>query len=291
MRSVPLPATAAPGPESGPAESAPRADDAGEEVRIGVLVRTIEHEIIPRLMLAHRLEPACLQIPEGRGGIGLEDIEMFVKLALSPDEELASACVTSMRTRGVSAEDICLGLLAPVARRLGEMWEQDLCDFTDVTFGLGRLQQILRNLGPDFMQAPDAPANGYRVLLLPAPHEQHTFGLVMVGEFFRHEGWDVEMALAEGGSDPVAAVKSEWFDVVGFSLGSLAHLDALRECIARVRQSSTNKSLCIMVGGSLVRHGSEQADRLGVDAATADGRAAPLIAERLVASRGGRTRQ
>ena len=47
-------------------------------------------------------------------------------------------------------ELLFLRLLAPAARRLGELWEGDLCTFTDVTIGLSHLQQVLRELSPVF---------------------------------------------------------------------------------------------------------------------------------------------
>lgn len=261
-----------------------------DEVRIGVLVRTIEHEIIPRLMLAHRTAPQCLDLPEASGGITPVDIERFVKLVLSPEDDLAAACVQAMRTAGRTAQDICLGLLAPVARRLGEMWEQDLCDFTDVTFGLGRLHHILRDLGPDFEQAQDAPANGRRILLLPAPGEQHTFGLVMVAEFFRHAGWQVEVGLAGDGDDPLAPVHGEWFDVIGFSAGAEAHVEALRKCVAHVRKVAANPRVCIMVGGNLFLREPGHVQGVGADGVAFDGPSSPTVAEQLVAERAGQGR-
>ncbi len=124
-----------------------------------------------------------------------------------------------MRLKGIAVETIYLELLAPVARHLGSLWEQDLCDFTEVTIGLGRLHQVLRELSPGFSQSVGHAGNGRRILLLPSPGEQHTFGLVMVSEFFRHAGWDVAGGPWEAGADPVTMVKREWFDVVGFSLG------------------------------------------------------------------------
>lgn len=269
---------------SGEGQSTGREQDgtvSDQDVHVGVLVRTIEHEIIPRLMLAHRAEVVCLDLPEVSGGITATDVESFVKLVLSPDESLAGICVQAMRASGRSAEDICLALLAPVARRLGELWEQDLCDFTDVTFGLGRLHHILRDLSASFERPQDAPANGRRILLLPAPGEQHTFGLMMVAEFFRHEGWDVEVSLGEG-EDAAAVACAEWFDVVGFTAGVDTKVQALTETISRVRARGPNSRLCIMVGGPLFLRTPELAQQVGADGMARDGRSAPAVAVQLV---------
>lgn len=256
------------------------------ELRLAVLARAIEHEIIPRLMMAHRTPNACLTLPDVPvQQVSLEDVQQFAKLVLSPDENVSQACVEAMRARGISVETIYLDLLAPVARHLGELWEQDLCDFTEVTLGLGRLQQVLRELSPAFGQSNDRPTNGLRVLLLPGPGEQHTFGLVMVAEFFRRAGWDVAGGPWEAGADPVVMVRRERFDIVGFSLANEAHLAELGECVRNVRKASLNAELGIIVGGPAFALNPEYVAQVYADAAANNGSKAPQLAEKLVADR------
>lgn len=278
-----------PGPgaalEAGAAADAKRGDDDSEQ-RMVRLARAIEQEIIPRLMLAHRLAHECPQVPAVDSElISLRDVEDFARLVLSRDEDLPLACVEAIRARGVSIERIYLDLLAPTARYLGHLWNEDLCDFTEVTVGLGRLQQVLRELSPAFGQSVEHPAHGRRVLLLPSPGEQHTFGLVMVAEFFRRAGWDVAGGAWESELDANELVSSEWFDVVGFSLGSETHLDALRDCIRSVRDRARNREVGIMVGGPMFIAHPEFVVSVGADALATDGRHAPILAEQLIAQR------
>lgn len=260
--------------------------DAAADERLSRLARAIEHEIIPRLMLAHRMAEACPVIPAANGEvIGADDVEDFAKLVLAPDEDLPLACVESMRSRGVSIESIYMDLLAPTARYLGYLWTEDLCDFTDVTVGLGRLQQVLRELSPGFERGSDQPDNGLRALLLPSPGEQHTFGLVMVGEFFRRAGWQVAGGPWETALDAPAMVELEWYDMVGFSLGSEVHLEALRDCVTAVRRSSRNRRVAIMVGGPIFIEHPEYLLQVGADALASDGREAPSLAAQLIERR------
>lgn len=256
------------------------------ELRLALLSRAIEHEIIPRLMLAHPMAGECL-LPAASGvpRVSQEDVRAFAQLVLAPDENVAHACIEAMRTSGISVETIYTDLLAPVARHLGELWEDDLCDFTEVTIGLGRLQQVLRELSPAFSQS-NVSTSGNRVLLLPGPGEQHTFGLVMVAEFFRRAGWDVGGGPWEAGADPVVMVQREWFDVVGFSLGNVAQLDDLAACIDRVRRAALNKSVCVIVGGPLFLANPEYVTYVNADAASTNGAQAPELAARLVSARG-----
>lgn len=256
------------------------------ELRLALLSRAIEDEIIPRLMLAHPTAGECLPAVSSAGAqVSQEDVQAFAKLVLEPDENVAHACIEAMRTSGISVETIYTDLLAPVARYLGVLWEEDLCDFTEVTIGLGRLQQVLRELSPAFGRASASPS-GNRVLLLPGPGEQHTFGLVMVAEFFRRAGWDVGGGPWEAGADPVVMVQREWFDVVGFSLANVAQLDDLAACIKSVRDAALNKSVCVIVGGPLFLANPEYVAYVNADAASTDGAQAPELAARLVFAQG-----
>ncbi len=257
--------------------------EAANDNHMAQLARAIEYEIIPRLMLAHRagVEPG-LRTDDPDQAITSDDVAAFAKLVLSHEEDLALTAIQTLRLRQVSVERIYLELLAPTARYLGELWEEDLCNFTDVTVGLGRLQRVLRELSPALGRSVDHPAQGRRILLLPSPGEQHTFGLVMVSEFFRQAGWDVNGGAWATGSEAAAAVASEWFDVIGFSMGAEINIPALAGIIAAVRHATCNKDLAVIVGGPLFGEHPEFMARLGADGMTIDGREAPLMAEQLI---------
>ena len=263
-----------------------RPDEAANDTRMSQLARTIEQEIIPRLMLAHRAAPEPTLRFAVRGQTITEgDVRQFAKLVLSHDEDVAFASIQALRARGVSVEQIFMDLLAPTARYLGELWDDDLCNFTDVTVGLGRLQRMLRELSSALGQGVEHASQGRRVLLLPSPGEQHTFGLVMVAEFFRRAGWDVTGGAWGAGVDAGALVRAEWFDVVGFSLGAEGHLQALADCIAAVRHAACNRDLAVLVGGPLFGLHPEFVGQVGADGMTIDGREAPLLAESLIEGR------
>lgn len=268
-----------------PGEYGPsRSDDDPVELRTVLLLRAIENEIIPRLMLAHRNPQECLLPPAmPSAAIGPEDVTAFSRLVLAPDENLARACIDLMRTRGSSVEAIYVDLLAPVARHLGELWEEDLCDFTDVTMGLGRLQQILRELSGGLAEGGRQATEGRRILLLPCPGEQHTFGLVMVGEFFRRAGWDVSGGPAEIKVDAAALVQREHFDVIGLSLAGDTHLSELGLCVRAVRHQSLNPDIVVLVGGPAFVSHPEYLEQIQADAFAVDGRQAPGMADELVA--------
>jgi methanogenic corrinoid protein MtbC1 len=255
----------------------------GAEERLAHLAHTIENEIIPRLMLARRAAPAAPAVRADAATLGAEEVAELARLVLAHDAVVAAAYVEAMRTQGASLESLYLELLAPAARRLGELWDADLCDFSEVTLGLGRLQQVLRELSPAFRGESARPESGRRALLAPLPGDQHTFGLVMVAEFFLRAGWDVCAGPVATSRDLPALVRSGWFDVVGLSLGSEMRLDALATCIRSIRRASCNQSIGVMVGGPVFAQHPEYVALVGADATAFDGQQALVQAENLLA--------
>jgi methanogenic corrinoid protein MtbC1 len=253
------------------------------EERMTRLVKTLEAEIIPRLVEAHRCPGAVSDAPVAGPHPTRADVDAFVQLLLRREQPPIAAHVSALRDQGVSIEVLYLQLLAPAARQLGCLWPADECDFTDVTLGLGRLQGLLQEFSPEFSTEAQFPANARRVLLLPAPGEQHTFGLSMVGDFFMHAGWEVTSGQGARRTEAIDMVRREWFDVVGFSVGTEARLDWLTSSIVSVREVSRNKAIGVLVGGPIFTLHPEYAALVGADATSTDGKQAPVAAEKLIA--------
>jgi len=248
------------------------------------LRRDVEHDIVPRLILAHRASPrGTSHPPSASGGLSRQEIVQFAMLAARNDLGVALAFVESMRERGMSLDSVFLDLLAPAARHLGELWAADLCDFTEVTVGLWRLQQVARELSPAFRRDAEPRAEERRILLAASPGEQHTFGLVLVAEFFRRAGWDVwtESSPTAGGLVDIA--RSEWFGVLGLSVSCASRLEGLSTLIHAVRRGSRNRGIGVMVGGPLFVEHPELVSLVGADATAVDAQQACLQAEALVA--------
>jgi MerR family transcriptional regulator, light-induced transcriptional regulator len=247
--------------------------------RLARLAQALESDVIPRLVGAHgqaAIAPAPLKA---------SDIEAFVAQLRSAGDAEVSATVTALHQSGLSVEVIFLELFAPAARRLGELWVSDECDFASVTICLGRLQRLLREWSRSFGNEVEHPANGRRILLAQHAHEQHSFGLSMVAEFFRREGWEVLGGIAGAVADPSLQVSREWFDVVGFSVGSESRLDWLRERIAHVRAASLNRSVVVLVGGPVFVLNPDWVKSAGADATGHEGGKAPQLAEELLSAR------
>lgn len=275
-----------PPPEKQPNNLAHGADNRSH---LDALVRAIECEIIPRLILSHSGMKTCLPtVQRSSPMFSQSEVDSFTAMVIEPDEDILRALLNSLRRREVSIEGIYLELLAPVARRLGELWEQDLCSFSDVTIGLGKLHQILRDVRPSIDNTTDNHITGLNILLAACPGEQHNFGVSMVGEFFHQAGWNVELGVAP--MDPVDKVARKSFHVIGLSMAADIFRSRMAKCIQEVRRASMNQGIIVLVGGPAFLTNPSLATELQADAMAVDGKEACQIALSMVAERMARHR-
>jgi methanogenic corrinoid protein MtbC1 len=260
---------------------------AASDEELDRLVRAIESEIVPRLVIArglahHDKALAAWPAPTTVRPADEDAVVEFVALLAAGDAAGASAFVHARCHAGLSLDRLCLDLLAPAARRLGTLWEEDRADFTQVTVGLCELQRLMRDLAlamrPELEPKIDAPT----VLLVPAPGEQHMFGVLMVAEFFRRGGWQVcsefprshtELLSLLGRLDPV--------DSVGLSVAREELLPGLGNQIREIRMASRNKQVSVLVGGRIFADRPGLAAEVGADGTAADGRNAVALASQL----------
>ncbi|UEM01350.1 cobalamin B12-binding domain-containing protein [Skermanella rosea] len=252
------------------------------------LIDTVEAEIVPRLILAHRSPPEPLVVPAPLSA-GFEpapcvdDVLELSSLLLKDQFRVASSFVQLVQSRGVPLESLYLDLLAPAARHLGDLWTNDICHFGDVTIGLCRLQQVLRDFSPAFLNEASTRDDGRRALLMSVPGGQHTFGISMVAEFFRRARWDVTTGAPVARDELIRTVRSQWFSVVGLSVSCEVQVEVLASTIRLIRRASRNPAVGIMVGGPVFVTHPELVTLVGADVTALDAREAPLQAENLLA--------
>ena len=200
--------------------------------------------------------------------VSTEQVESFTRLICDGHEDEAHHVVEELLSGGLSPEALMMTLLAPAARVMGEFWCQDSRDFVEVTLGMARLQQLVRqfrlpSVGPEEQHG--------HALLVPVPGEQHTFGVRIVEEHLLRAGWKVTVLLKAAETEITRLVAEEHFDFVGFSVSSERLLPVLRSGIRSLRSSSRNRSLRIAVGGVLfdgrdISPGDIDADAIVADA-------------------------
>lgn len=182
------------------------------------LARIISNEIVPRLLcllteVVPEAPPLAVLIDALRPSI--TDIDALGHIVLGDDIEAAATYITVMRERGLSMETLYVELLEPTARHLGKMWDNDECDFIDVTIGVARLQSLLEIFNETYI----LPQSGRQrnILLATTPGNQNSFGIAIIERLLLAAGWQVQTELAGLKADIIGSVEFNWFAVVGLT--------------------------------------------------------------------------
>jgi methanogenic corrinoid protein MtbC1 len=271
---------ASPGTDRLALEDWPTAIDAKQRPANAVagLVKMVESEIIPRLMLAHRNGGTEAANAKPVSGLGQETTETFARMVVSRDSDSLVSFVGGLLQAGVSLDSIYTDLLVPAARRLGEYWDEDSVSFTDVTVGLGRLQQVMRAIAWKTPGAGDRAGLARSALFAPGPCEQHVFGLYIIDDFFRRAGWSTWVETSSDTADLVDTVRGHWFDLFGVTVSVDDHISEIAATIRAVRAASRNPQLYVMIGGRLIADRPELVAEVGADATAGSGGEALLVA-------------
>jgi methanogenic corrinoid protein MtbC1 len=240
-----------------------------------------ERDAIARLLVS------CPEVEQARiapaACFSEAEIAAFAPLAISLEAYELLAEVDTYLARGFSAETIFVELLAPAARRLGEDWTADRLDFLDVTMGLWRLQEVLREVAA--RTAPAAvPGFSRRVLFSPFPGDQHGFGAAMIDECFTRAGWSSNLLVEPTRPLLLSTVAGTDYDLVGLTVSCDCHIGQLTSLIVAIRNVSRNSNVRVMLGGRLLIEDPGIAQRAGADGTAASAIDALDIAERLVAA-------
>lgn len=241
----------------------------------------IEGEIIPRLLMAHASYPAALR-PKRSRPIAPEDASRFAMLPLRLESAGLLEEVDAFIADGTSVETVCLDLLAPAARMLGEMWERDECDFIDVTMGLWRLQEVMREIAarsPADLPSLKVPRS---VLFSPMPGDHHNFGTLMIEEVFSRAGWHSEALARPERRDLLDRLAQRPFDVVGLTLARDWPSGAIRNLVMAMRSASANPNISVLIGGRMINENPGLVDEVGADGTGVDALAALDTAQSLM---------
>lgn len=235
------------------------------------LASTIESVVIPRLQL---------KIENGPGSMAIDQamVRTFVDKLMRGESRDAMRHIEALLERGISMDHLLVDLLGPSARIMGDMWVEDSCNFVDVTLGMTRIQHVFRQLRMPVDNSETFTNSKGRALLVPAPGEQHVFGLRVVEEFLLRDGWDVDCRLQASLNDILYIIRDEAYDFIGFSLSGERLLEPLASAIRLTRLNSRNRSIRIMVGGVYFVEHPEADRQIDADAVTLDARAAVIKA-------------
>jgi methanogenic corrinoid protein MtbC1 len=211
--------------------------------------------------------------------ISPEEAARFAVLPLRLEAAALLEEVDGFIAKGASVETICLDLLAPAARKLGEMWERDECDFLDVTMGLWRLQEVMREVAARSPVDLAGLALPYSALFSPMPGDHHNFGTLMLEEVFARGGWRSEALVKPERRERLAR---QPVDLLGLTLARDCPSAALSNLIKAVRNVSANPHIIVLVGGRMINENPGMAMEVGADGTGADALSALELANGLV---------
>ncbi len=260
----------------------------GDKSQHAWLVKAIETQVIPRLMLAHKSDKQKAEMQVQRNInkhiFSKESIAEFTQVLLQNDVDISKIYVEALLEEGVNLEDIYLELFQPSARHLGTMWEEDGEDFSAVTLGLWKMQQTMYYFSDSFLSNELINRRKGSIYLCPFPGSQHSMGLFMVSEFFRKDNWNVEGDPSLSGRDLKKRISQNYFDILGISIGSLSHIDGLSTLIKSLRKTSKNPNIFIMIGGPMALISPNLFNNVGADMQASNAKDAVLQATDLINS-------
>jgi MerR family transcriptional regulator, light-induced transcriptional regulator len=241
----------------------------------------IESEIIPRLLMAHSSGDTPDKAQRSRR-IDADEASRFALLPLRMEAASLIEEVDVFIANGVSVETICLDLLAPAARRLGEMWDRDECDFLDVTMGLWRLQEVMREIAVRSPANRDGLMMPRTALFSPMPGDHHNFGTLMIEEVFSRDGWRSEAMVKPERRELLDRLSRQPFDLVGLTLGRDCPSAALANLIKAMRNVSANPDIIVLVGGRMINENPGIVMEVGADGTGSDALSALETANALI---------
>ncbi|MBX7497094.1 cobalamin B12-binding protein [Qipengyuania sp. 6B39] len=248
----------------------------------------VEGEIIPRLLMAHRDDcpRAAMCAPNGGApgcAIDCQEAARFAVLPLRLEADELLAEVETFLERGVPVQTILVDLLAPSARRLGELWEDDACDFVEVTMGLWRLQEVMRVVALRSPPVTRAVETVPTALFAPMPGDQHSFGALMVEEIFARAGWQSEVLFEPKRQELLAILGERAFDLAGLTVTNDCPSGLIADLVSAIRSVSRNPAIRIIIGGRAINANPGLASQVGADGTASDACSALALAERMMA--------
>jgi methanogenic corrinoid protein MtbC1 len=257
--------------------SVDRADvDAATDTVARIPLRQSTAAILKSVILANVIPELAV-----KRGISAEQIRIWQ--ASNRTAELADLLIGSDHDAAIEllkemhdADDTILSLYAtlfePAARRLGDLWSEDLCSELDVTLALARLQAARCHLTMKAKPLVASFSPKPVVLIAPEPGELHQLGAALDSDVMWNAGWSPHRDYPADLQALQDLLSVTWFDVLDLSLSAAFRRDhrlpGLARTIADARHASLNPTLLVVVGGRIFAEDDTAISQVGADVAT-----------------------
>ncbi|MDP3898253.1 MAG: cobalamin B12-binding domain-containing protein [Mesorhizobium sp.] len=210
-------------------------------------------------------------------------VQRFVEALFEDASERCADMVETVLDECGDTQQVALLLFNPAALLLERQWLRDECDFLQMTIVVSRMQRLFRQMVAEHppVGRPDVTRCA---LLVPAPGDQHSLGLVIVDDALTRAGWSVDCASAGGRTDMFRLAASNDYKIIGISVSGLHALPGLASVLARLRRKSLNASVVLMAGGNQAASDPQSVLEIGFDVVAVDARSAVRLAESAVSN-------
>lgn len=210
---------------------------------------------------------------DGPSGVAPHTLALFVDHLVADNRERCQACIAAQIAAGLSYERLFLDLFGAAAVHVHEMQDRDVFGMAEGALAYATLASIMRAHAPAFQAEAAALETGRRALLA-APLLRHDglsmFGLLLLSEFFKRDGWDSWVERDFSGGAVRNLVLKEWFDLVEVIVASDQELDMVSTGIRAIRRNSRNHAVSVMVCGEIFDRHPELVRAVGADLGACD---------------------
>ncbi len=138
------------------------------------ILSLVESQIIPCLLKAKRFSTSRSSlISSSYLIISQKEIKIFVDLCITQDLKASQAFVEFFLDSGFNIEDIFLELIAPAARHLGSLWDDDQINFLQANMGFVRLHVVANAIKFSHKEGLFFKGKANRVMIASAPGSLH----------------------------------------------------------------------------------------------------------------------
>ena len=179
-----------------------------------------------------------------------DKVDIFCKSILTRDEEFQTDLINDLCHSLGSTDPIVEEFIPQVAEKMGQLWKDDDVSFLDVSFGVDRLQKLLRiyekrYLGPLYYDFKGPP-----VLLILPKSETHSLGIITASIIMKKNGVNPFLALGYSEKKLIDLIKSIDFKLFGISASCSVSIDESLQ-IGETLRKYVNIDIPIVLGSDI----------------------------------------
>ena len=220
--------------------------------------RELAVEVILRVAAQVQADIDARRLPDATM---IDDLADFLREEEAGDKALA--LVQAARLRGMPADALYHGLVAPAVERVGRAWTGGEITMAGMMRASLRTWRILCDLRDAFVLVTDR-VPGQEAVFALCPEECHTLGLTMTADDLRRRGWEVELLIGYGHDELVAQMDRLSPTTVALAATGSDMVLPLARLVVALRAHLPG--VWIMVGGSITESVASLLALTGADA-------------------------